>query len=62
MSKNSKLEKALTSLRIYSDTRIKNKLIVERFQERQEMALKVDILLALHNNVAISKQTSVDFY
>lgn len=62
MQRNALMEKAVRALRERADKKIKDRLIVERFQERAEMAMKVDVLLAVHRNVALSRNQRSVFY
>lgn len=59
---NGLLEKTLGALREYADKRIKNRLIVERFQERSELVLKAEVLAKLHRNIAVSQTQKNAFY
>ena len=56
------MERGIRALRERADRKIKQRLILERFQERAEMAMKVDIMLALHRHVATSRRDSQQFY
>lgn len=62
MWRNTLMERGIRALRERADRKIKQRLILERFQERAEMAMKVDIMLALHRHIAISRRDSQQFY
>ena len=62
MRNNALLEKVITSLRLYADKKIKDGLIIDRFQERSELALKTEILLAFHENIQFKKNQRNVFY
>jgi len=62
MHSNSLLNKAVAGLKNYTERKQKNRLIVKRFQERQEMGTKVEVLLALYDNIEAKKEQRSLFY
>ena len=62
MRNNALSEKSIMALRLYADRKIKEGLIIDRFQERSELALKAEMLLAFHENIQFKKNQRVTFY
>ena len=62
MRRNTLIERTMRALKERADKKIKDRLIIERFQERAEMAQKVDVLLELHQHVARSRNQRKSFY
>lgn len=62
MRNNALLEKVIMALRLYADKKIKDGLIIDRFQERSELALKTELLLAFHENIQFKKNQRIMFY
>ena len=62
MRDNALSEKVVMALRLYADKKIKDGLIIDRFQERSELALKAEILLAFHENIQFKKKQRELFY
>ena len=62
MHGNAVVERSLRALREYADKRIKDKLIVAKFQERSRLGAKADILEALAENVQFRRIQREKFY
>ena len=50
------------ALRWYTENKIRGRLIIDRFHERQEMSSKAEVLLALFENVQFQKTRRVTAY
>lgn len=62
MERNSLIERVMRALRERADKKNKERLIIERFQERAEMTAKADVLLSLHRHVAGARNQRSSFY
>jgi len=62
MHNNSIMTKGLRGLRDYWEKRKKNRMIIDRFMERSEMSTKVEVLLALYDNIEFKKEQRNLFY
>ncbi len=51
MNKTFLLEKSVRALKENADRKIKNRLIIGKFKERSQLAIKADVLLELHANI-----------
>ena len=49
-------------MRGYADKKIQDNLIIDRFQERAELAMKADCVAHLHDNIFIAKLQRETFY
>ena len=55
MWNNQNLERCFNALMTYATIRQRNKNIVAQFQERSELTLKAEMMVALHENIAYRK-------
>ena len=62
MHSNALIERSVRALREYADKRIKDKLVVSKFQERSQLGTMADVLVALSENVEFRKIQREKFY
>lgn len=62
MWKNLTMEKCFYQLKAYTENKLRSTNIIEQFQERAELTLKAEVMLALHSNIQQNQQRRLQFF
>ena len=54
--------KTFRSLRMYADKKIHDNLIIDRFQERNDLAIKAEMLSGFFENISLRRNQRKEFY